>query len=65
MAELPQPVFLLAEGERAAQLGLFFFELGLHVGAEFSDDVVLPAEGQVLFYGLEITGKKFHGVFLT
>jgi hypothetical protein len=65
MAELPQPVFLLAEGERAAQLGLFVFELGLHVGAEFSDDVVLPAERQVLFYGLEITGKKFHGVFLT
>jgi len=24
----------------------------------------LPAERQVLFYGLEITVKKFHGVFL-
>ena len=62
---LSEPVFELAEGERAAKLGLFVFELRLHVGAEFGDDVVLPAERQVLFYGLEITVKKFHGVFLT
>jgi hypothetical protein len=64
MADLSEPIFLLAECERAAEFGLFVFELRLHVSAEFSDDVVLPAERQVLFYGLEITVKKFHGVFL-
>jgi hypothetical protein len=38
--------------------------LRLQIGPELGDDVVLPLPGQVLLYGLEVTIKKFHGVFL-
>ena len=54
-----------AARERAAELSLFVFELGLHIGAKFGDDVVLPSRGQVFLDGLKITIQKFHGVFLT
>ena len=47
-ADLLEPCLGFILGERAAELGLFVFELGLEVGAELGEDVVLPLPGQVL-----------------
>ncbi len=62
--DLLEPGFGFGGGERAAELGLFVFELRFEVGAELGEDVVLPLPGQVFFYGLEVAIEKFHGVFL-
>jgi hypothetical protein len=59
-AEALDPGFSLGVGERAAQDGLFFFELGFEVGAELGDDVVLPLPGQVFAHRFEIAVEEFH-----